>query len=45
MSKKLLITNCRLFNNLESPKDNTIFIENGIIKQIGEAEASTAQLL
>ena len=42
MSRKVLITNCRLFNAPDDKQTTSILIENGTITQIGQVESSTA---
>ncbi len=41
MSRKLLITNCRLFDAREDRRTTSILIESGTIIQVGEARAKT----
>ncbi|MCK4293336.1 MAG: N-acetylglucosamine-6-phosphate deacetylase [Planctomycetes bacterium] len=41
MKQGLLITNCRLFNAREDEQTNSILIENGIITEIGQIDASS----
>ena len=40
MSQKLLITNCRLFDASDETQTTSIFIENGLISQIGQISPS-----
>ncbi|MHC4753452.1 MAG: hypothetical protein ACYTFW_26770 [Planctomycetota bacterium] len=42
MSQKLLITNCRLFDEPDDKQTTSVLIENGIIEQIGLIESSDA---
>jgi len=42
MSQKLLITNCRLFDATDDKQTTSILIENGVINQIGQVDASAA---
>jgi len=41
MSERLLITNCRLFDDPEDKRTISVLIENGIIAQVGKIESGT----
>ncbi len=42
MSHRLLITNCRLFDDPEGKRNISVLIENGIITKIGQIDSGTA---
>ena len=42
MSQRLLITNCKLFDALQSEQTTSILIENDVIAQIGQIDPGTA---
>ncbi|UCC96791.1 MAG: N-acetylglucosamine-6-phosphate deacetylase [Phycisphaerales bacterium] len=45
MSRKLLITNCRLFDAPDEGKTVSLLVENGVISQIGRFETAPGRVL
>lgn len=43
MSQRLVITNCRLFNAKDDKRTTSVLVENGLIAQVGQVDASTGK--